>query len=263
MIGRSLVFEGYGASVRVDIPYRMDLEDLKSYVAPELAVEKSAPGPPDLLLTCWNGVCHLVLGQRRYGPYRTEENAFRGLANGIHFLVGKRSPMTFLHAGAVELDGGAVVFPGRSRWGKSTLVASLVEQGCGYLSDEYAVVSPEGTVFPFSKPIRLRRGGNGATYYHLPGVGLPGGFPCAAVVLTRFEEGTNWDPKAVSVGEAILRTLPAALGNRDEPEKVLGALRALVQDAACYEGERGDSEPTIASIRELKGVSDFSLEVSS
>ena len=263
MIGRSLGFEGYGASVRVDMPYRMNLNALKSHVAPELAVAESAEGPPDLLLTCWNGVCHLVLGERRYGPYRTEENAFRGLANGIHFLIGKRSPLTFLHAGAVELDGAAVVFPGRSRWGKSTLVASLGAQGCGYLSDEYAVVSPEGTVFPFSKPIRLRSGGNGATYCHLPGVGLPGGFPCAALVLTRFAEGTGWSPKAVSPGEAILRTLPSALGNRDEPERVLEALAALVRDASCYEGERGDSEPTIASIRELRIHSDLSLEVSS
>ena len=143
------------------------------------------------------------------------------------------------------------------------MVASLVEQGCGYLSDEYAVVSTEGTVFPFSKPIRLRTGGNDATYRHFPGVGLPGGFPCAAVIMTRFEAGTGWNPEEVSVGEAILRTLPAALGNRDEPEKVLEALTALVRDAACYEGVRGDSEPSIAGIRALRSIHDFPLEVSS
>jgi hypothetical protein len=262
MIGRSLVFEGYGASVRVDMPYRMNLDTLKSHLAPEVIVTESAAGPPDLLLTCWNGVCHLVLGERRYGPYRTEENAFRGLANGIHFLIAKRSPMTFLHAGAVELDGAAVIFPGRGCWGKSTLVASLVQQGCGYLSDEYAVVSREGTVFPFSKPIRLRDRKNKAPYRRPAAVSLPGGLPCAAVVLTRYEDGRGWNPEPVTSGLAVLRTLPTALGSRDAPEKVLESLTALVKHAACFEGVRGDSEPTVTAIRDLTGVSNLSLEVS-
>lgn len=262
MISRSLVFEGYGASVRVDIPDSMDLAALKGYVAPELSADENVKGPPDLLLTRWNGVYHLILGPRRYGPFRTDETAFRGLSNGIHFLIGKRSPMTFLHAGAVELDGRAVVFPARSCWGKSTLVASLVDQGCGYLSDEYAVISAEGTVFPFSKPIRLRGEENGATYLHPPGVGAPGGFPCAALILTRFEDGMGWNPEPVTPGLAILRTLPTALKSRDAPESVLEALTALVKEAACYEGVRGDSEPTITAIREFKGIGDLSLELS-
>jgi len=263
MIGRSLAFEGYGARVRVDVPYRMDGEALKSYLAPELSMTGMAQGPPDLLLTCWNGVCHLVLGERRYGPYRTEENTFRGLSNGIHYLIAKRSPMTFLHAGAVEIDGAAVIFPGRGRWGKSTLVASLVQQGCGYLSDEYAVVSAEGTVFPFSKPIRLRGGQGKAAYRRPAAVRRPGGLPCAAVILTRYEDGMGWNPEPVTSGLAVLRTLPTALGSRDAPEKVLESLTALVKHAACFEGVRGDSVPTVTAIRELTGVGDFSLEISS
>jgi hypothetical protein len=174
----------------------------------------------------------------------------RGVSNGIHFVLGKRSPMTFLHAGAVEIDGSAVVFPGRSRWGKSTLVASLVEQGCGYMSDEYAVISQEGTVFPLSKPVRLRRNGS-EVHIRPPGVSAPGGLRCAALILTRFEEGAEWAPEIMTAGSAILEMLPSALQSRDCPEEVLTSLAALVQEAECYRSPHGTYEPTLESIQAI------------
>lgn len=250
MTGRSMIFRGYGAWVRVDVPEGMDIVALATFVAPELTMVEDSHGPADLMVTRWNGVYHVILGERRYGPYRTEENALRGISNGIHFLLGKRSPMTFVHAGAIELGGTAVIFPGRSRWGKSTMVASLVDQGCGFLSDEYAVVSPEGSVFPFSKPIRLRYDGT-ALYKHPRGVSAPGGLTCSAVVLTRYEEGSAWRPEPLSRGNAVLGILPNALQSREAPNQVLESLTALVRDAICCESVRGDGEPTIESLRAL------------
>jgi hypothetical protein len=248
----SYLFKGYGASVRLDAPADISLEALRSQVAPELAVQLSGEGPSDLHLTRWNGEYHLLHGQRRYGPYRTLQNALRGVSNAIHFVVGKRSPLTFLHAGAVEIDGCAVVFPGRSRWGKSTLVASLVAQGCGYLSDEYAVISPEGCVFPLSKPIRLRSG-NGEVGYETnhAAASAPGGLSCTALILTRFEEGAVWEPQPVTSGQAALDTLPSALQSRDQADQVLHAIAALVANASCYRGLRGSGEPTADMLRGL------------
>ena len=46
----------------------------------------------------------------------------------------------FLHAGAVAWGGRAILFPGRSHTGKSTLVRTLVSAGATYLSDEFAVL---------------------------------------------------------------------------------------------------------------------------
>ena len=255
MNGRSsLIFRGYGARVKVDLPSGVDIAALKRFVAPELTTEQTnSRDPSDILLTRWNGTFHLNLGERRYGPYRSLENVYRGVSNGIHFVLGKRSPMTFLHAGAVEVDGSAVVFPGRSRWGKSMLVSSLVEQGCGYLSDEYAVISADGAVFPFSKPIRLRRE-TGAEYVTPAGVSEPGGLPCAAVILTQYEEGAAWNPEPLTSGSAILGVLPFALQSRDAPEQVLEAVAAMVRKAMCYEGPRGNGEPTAAALREMGKV---------
>ena len=260
MRGRSFTVRGYGARVRLDVPEGMDMPTFRRYVAPEVTIEETEDGPADLLVTRWGGVYHLVLGQRRYGPYRTYENACRGISNGIHFVLGKRSPMTFVHAGAIEVDGTAVIFPGRSRWGKSTLVSSLVDQGCGYLSDEYAVISPEGSVFPLSKPIRLRFGGH-AEYRMPQGVCAPGGLPCGAIVLTRYQEDSTWNPEVITRGDAVMGILPTALQCRDAPDQVLSALTALVKDAACYQGVRGDGKPTLSAIRDLTGVAKLRLQV--
>jgi hypothetical protein len=257
MIDGSYRFKGYGGSVRVDAPVDITLAELQSKVAPELSAEECAEGLSDLHLTRWNGEYHLTHGERRYGPYRTLHNALRGLSNAIHFVIGKRSPLTFLHAGAVEIEGSAVVFPGRSRWGKSTLVSSLVEQGCGYLSDEYAVISPEGAVFPLSKPIRLRGGaarGNDALEVNHTGASAPGGFPCAAVILTRFQDGAAWDPRPLTSGEAALEILPTALQSREEPAQVLCAISALAANAVCYQSFRSSGEPTSTTIRSLMGI---------
>lgn len=253
MIDGSYRFQGYGAHVRVDVPSDLRLAELCSHLAPEVSAEESREGPSDLHLTRWNGQYHMVYCERRYGPYGTLEGAFRGLSNAIHFVLGKRSPLTFLHAGAVEIDGAAIVFPGRSRWGKSTLVSSLVEQGCGYLSDEYAVISAEGAVFPLSRPIRLRCEG-GVVHVRANGVSAPGGFRCAALILTRYQEGATWEPEPLTAGSAAMETLPSVLQSRDEPEQVLNAISALVRDASCYRGTRGDGEPTAAAIRGLLEV---------
>lgn len=45
----------------------------------------------------------------------------------------------FIHAGAVAWQGRAIVVPGQSFAGKSTLVAALMRAGATYYSDEYAV----------------------------------------------------------------------------------------------------------------------------
>jgi hypothetical protein len=252
MKGGSYRFKGYGASVRVDAPAGVTLTDLERQVAPEVTAEEWEVGPSDLHLTRWNGEYHLLYGERRYGPYRTLDNALRGVSNGIHFILGKRSPMTFLHAGAVEIDGCAIVFPGRSRWGKSMLVASLVDQGCGYLSDEYAVVSSEGSVLPLSKPIRLRmEDGESLIDVNRPGARAPGGFRCAAVILTRYEDGASWQPQILTAGQAVMETLATALKSRDEPDQVLPAIAAMIEGAACWQGARGGEEPTASMIRAL------------
>src|SRR5438876_6947053 len=65
----------------------------------------------------------------------------------------------FVHAGVVGWKGKAIVIPGRSFSGKSTLVAELVRAGATYYSDEYAVLDVEGNVHPYPRPVVMRENG--------------------------------------------------------------------------------------------------------
>jgi len=65
-----------------------------------------------------------------------------------------------LHGAALVHNGRAVVLAGRSHAGKSTLAAWLTHRGWGFLTDEAALVDPEGLIVsPFWRPINVRRPG--------------------------------------------------------------------------------------------------------
>jgi hypothetical protein len=64
-----------------------------------------------------------------------------------------------VHAGAVEWDGQAALFPAPMDSGKTTLVAGLVRAGARYLSDEAAAIDPRTLlVHPFPKALTVGAG---------------------------------------------------------------------------------------------------------
>jgi hypothetical protein len=90
------------------------------------------------------------------------DEVLHALESHLHLYVGEHaSNRVFLHAGVVGWRGRALLLPGASRAGKSTLVAALLRAGASYYSDEYAVLDPHGLVHPFARPLSLRSA-NGA-----------------------------------------------------------------------------------------------------
>ena len=62
------------------------------------------------------------------------------LESAVRLTIAELAPhQLFIHAGVVAWKGKAIVIPGRSFAGKSTLVAEFVREGAIYYSDEYAV----------------------------------------------------------------------------------------------------------------------------
>jgi hypothetical protein len=64
-----------------------------------------------------------------------------------------------VHAGAVAVNGAAILVPARSGGGKSTLVSALVLAGCDYVTDETVAIDPQsGWLRGAPKPIALKPG---------------------------------------------------------------------------------------------------------
>lgn len=64
-----------------------------------------------------------------------------------------------VHAAVASLGGRALILPGPSGAGKTTLVAALALAGWTYLSDEVAAFGPKGhVVHPYPRPLALERG---------------------------------------------------------------------------------------------------------
>ena len=152
----------------------------------------------------------------------------------------------FVHAGVVGWRGRAIVIPGRTMSGKTTLVKALVEAGATYYSDEYAVLDERGRVHPFLKPLSIRENGGGCAKEILPEAlgGMSGvkPLPVGLVVATSYREAARWRPRQLLPGRAVMALLAHTVSVRREPERALTTLRKVVADAPVLKGARGEAE---------------------
>src|SRR5438105_13158500 len=98
----------------------------------------------------------------RFARTRSFEDLLDGFESHLQLTVAEYAPRRiFVHAGVVEWKGRAIVIPGVSFSGKSTLVAELLRAGASYYSDEYAVIDERGRVHPYARDLRIRDAASG------------------------------------------------------------------------------------------------------
>jgi len=182
--------------------------------------------------------------QQLLGRTRGLERLARWLEDHLHRYVAEQGPRrVFVHAGAVGWKGSAVLIPGRSYSGKSTLVAALVRAGADYISDEYAVLDRRGRVHPFPAPLSLRRGlaTRRLTPEALGGRAASRPIPVGWILATRYREGSRWRPRALTPGQAVLQLLAHTVPARSRPAMALAALRAAASRAKAVRSPRGEA----------------------
>jgi hypothetical protein len=152
----------------------------------------------------------------------------------------------FVHAGVVGWRSAAIVVPGRSRSGKTTLVEALVRAGAEYYSDEFAVFDARGHVHPYAIPLAIRTPhGREATP-----VGAIGGragttpIPVARIAITLYHPRARWRPRTVSPAQGMLALMDNAVAARRPPERTMPMLRAAVDGAVIVRSRRGDAGAT-------------------
>jgi hypothetical protein len=157
----------------------------------------------------------------------------------------------FVHAGVVGWNGKAILIPGRTFTGKSTLVAELVKAGAKYYSDEYAVIDSRGLVYPFNKPIEMRNPDATQTKVNVASFGGKVGrkpLPVGLVLSTRYRDGAKWRPRVLSGGKAFLELFSNTISARRYPERTLEALANVTATAKVLKGVRGDAKELIATL---------------
>ena len=165
----------------------------------------------------------------------------------------------FVHAGVVGWRGRAIVIPGRSLSGKTTLVAELVRAGATFYSDEYAVLDARGRVHPYAKPLAVRAEGRTGRQQRMPVEALGGvagskALPVGLVVVAEYRAGARWRPRTLTTGQGVLALLANTIAVRRQPEASLGALHEAVARAHILQSTRGEAGGVAASILEsLKG----------
>jgi len=150
----------------------------------------------------------------------------------------------FVHAGVVGHGGRAIVLPGRSFTGKTTLVAELVRAGATYYSDEFAVLDDHGLVHPYPKPLSIRTGGPSQTDHDVAALGgLAGDQPLSIglIAIAHFVPGGRWEPKRLTGGETVLALLANTIPAQERPDQVLATLKRAVEGAVVLQGERGEA----------------------
>lgn len=167
------------------------------------------------------------------------------------YLGSKTREAVFVHAAAVEWKGQAVVFPGASYSGKSTLTQALLQAGAKYLSDEYAIIDGSGLVHSYPRRLSLRVAGaaNRRVDPAQKGWAVGGGpLPLGAVVDCRFVRRAKWSPKIISKGDALLTLCGNAVSAILAPEFVLSSLGLAIQESVCIRATRGEAHRDAARI---------------
>lgn len=151
----------------------------------------------------------------------------------------------FVHAGVISWKGKAIVIPGYSFSGKTTLTAALIKRGAIYYSDEYAVLDKDGFVHPFPKKLSIRGQVNDYTQVEhsveeLGGTAGTEKSRVSMILITDYKFNAKWNPKILSSSKGIMELIKHTVPIRQNPEFTLSVLNQVADHAIIIKSRRGD-----------------------
>lgn len=179
-----------------------------------------------------------------------------------------------VHAAVAALEGRALLLPAPQESGKTTLVAALVQQGFGYLSDEAAALDPvSGTVHAYPKWLSVERGSwdlfpglrpdlapdqahFAATQWHVdPGTVRPGAVVGSAdpewIVTPRYVPGAATSLEPLGRAEALAILVEEAFNLRRFGPAGFSALAEVVRRCRCWRLTGGSLPEAVEAIRSV------------
>jgi len=168
------------------------------------------------------------------------------------YTATESSDMTFLHAGVVGWQGRAILVPGRSFSGKTTLIREMLLLGATYYSDEFAAVDNNGSVHPFARPLGIREDPSYTqTKFTAQSLGASTGvvpLPVGLIVFSKYKAGAPWQPNPISPAQGALELLANSVAVRSQPHQTLERIHQLASKAVFIKGTRGEARKAATSI---------------
>jgi len=262
-------FDAYGVRIGLHVDCRALLDALESSAGIDLpygwrAVNDHELGVPVAIRY------HLRTGQAASSApsYRVYADTdlvveVRGLADAGRALAAHAEPFVaqhapdhlFVHAGVVGWQDRAIVMPGASFAGKTTMVQAWLEAGATYYSDEFAVLDTAGRVHPFARPLSVR---DGSTMWsrRVPAGSLGAqcgttSLPIGLVLVTSYRAGACWRPRRLTTARTLIELMRHAIAARGDPAHSMPILNRAVSESTALAGLRGEARPLVAAVLQL------------
>ncbi|TXG83407.1 MAG: hypothetical protein E6R14_06035 [Thermomicrobiales bacterium] len=165
-----------------------------------------------------------------------------------HWIAANTLGYLFVHAGCVGWRNRAILIPGRSYAGKTTLTEALLRHGATYYSDDYAVIDPTGAIHPFPRRLRVRPQHPGRSERVDPAQSnWPIGHePIRAGVVAElsYDADAGWEITHVTGGTGALSLLDNTVAARERPIDSLTLMSRAVAGAIAIRGTRDDADAT-------------------
>lgn len=247
----------FGCNIRAATTSAEARAVLDSYIFPSLLRTAGTLDRPDvdICVDCPDGRFQLSVNG---DPLAFSSHAIDLVPDIIRALddavIDRLTSLRALHAGVVLWKERAVLLPGASHAGKSSLVFELLRRGATYFSDEYALIDAEGCVHAYPRPLLVRNGRPEQHPVLASECNAPIGNAPARVgwiFALQYDPECRWSVAALTQGEALLtllRNTPHVLA--DSPGMV-EVFRHAVSEAVCYAGRRSEAVHAVDEILRL------------
>lgn len=248
-------YESYGVTFGLEVPDTVNADSLTPML-PFNTTTIECPAESEFQLQPIQNSDHWNLYQdgifRAWAP--SYEYALERLESTLQLHVADYcTTHAFVHAGCVRIGNTVVIIPGGSHAGKSTLVYALVEAGAEYYSDEFVLITSDGSIHPFPRPLSLRKGPFGPQRR----VNIESQHPAdrsgtdeVLVIKCEYQAGCIWDPRPMSITDMMFSLVSNSVSIRRQPAMVMQAFGACLGAASGFTGKRGEVEEVVAWIDE-------------
>lgn len=248
-----IVFETYGVNVRISSnePALVEKirESAKVAFLDRLEFFEDSEVVPDYTFGIYNNGTTLELHEN--GSFRSDTESeyvmLKFFISLMRVTIAERAKdRVFVHSGVVGRNGAAILIPGNSYSGKTTLVAELIGHGFEYFSDEYAVLDEKGFVHPFPRPLSIRVPGDREIEREISPESIGASVavrsaPVGMVLITEFSEGESFAAETLTKGNGIKELIPHSIPVRYNTDFTLKVLNNTVSRAIILKGPRGEA----------------------